>query len=313
MVVVVAHRTAVDLLWYTSSSSYSGDSPPHKRRSSVCFIACPDGTGDDVSSVSGNNTIADAISGCWDHMAEPRNNIDGRCACVGHRGIPSRRRECDVVLETGVKASACLRNATRHTGAIQGTLRQPVLKSRSARRPRMSSGEEPQHCMEVNNTADGASETVGQLHTPQASAVSGTCSVNLSPSKTVDAAACVAVGGLDRVEQTSAVPRSHQRATADETASDVFYAYRNRTTLDALLDYWDLMAEPWNKALISLHLHRTPKDTRPGSRLGPGVPDGCQDHRLPVQHNATYKNDPWGPAPACRQAAELQTPEDCQA
>lgn len=78
-----------------------------------------------------------------------------------------------------------------------------------------NSGEEPQHCTEVNATVDGASEIVGQLHTPQASAVSGT-SVNLSPSKSVDAAACVAAGDLDHVEQTSAVPPSHQRATAGE-------------------------------------------------------------------------------------------------
>ncbi|KAH6921096.1 hypothetical protein HPB50_027913 [Hyalomma asiaticum] len=213
MVVVVSRRTAVDLLWDGSASSYSGESPPHKWRSSVYFIASLGGTGDDVSNVSGNNTIVDAISGCWDHMAEPWNNIDGHCVCVGRRGIPSRRRECDGVLQTGVQASACLSNATRRTGAIQGTRRQPAVKSRSARRPRMSSGEAPQHCTEVNTTADGASETVGQLRTPHTSAVSGTSSVNLTPSETADAAACVALGGLDRVEQTSAVPRSHQRAT----------------------------------------------------------------------------------------------------
>ncbi|KAH6921237.1 hypothetical protein HPB50_027772 [Hyalomma asiaticum] len=163
MVVIVSRRTAVDLLWDGSASSYSGESPPRTCHSLVCFIASIDGTGDDVSNVSGNKTIVDATSGCWDHMAEPWNNIDGRSASVGHRRIPSRRRESDVVLETGVKATACLCNATRHTGDIRGTLRQPVVKSRSARRPRMSRGEAPQHCMEVNTTAAGASETVGQL------------------------------------------------------------------------------------------------------------------------------------------------------
>ncbi|KAH6945223.1 hypothetical protein HPB50_007584 [Hyalomma asiaticum] len=233
MVVVISRRTAVDLLWDGSASSYSGESPPHKRRSSVSFIANPDGTGDDVSNVSGSSTIVDAISGCGDHMTEPWNNIDGRCACVGHRGIPYRRRECDVLLETGVKATACLCNATRHTGAIHGTLRQPVGKSRTARRPKMSSGEAPQHCMEVNTTVDGASETVGQLHTPHASAVSGTSSVDLTPSEAADAAACVAVGGLDRVEQTSAAPRSHQRATAGEHRNSMQTQRLGRGTQDS--------------------------------------------------------------------------------
>ncbi|KAH6919667.1 hypothetical protein HPB50_029338 [Hyalomma asiaticum] len=108
--------------------------------------------------------MVDAISGCWDHMAETWNNIDGRCACVRHRGIPSRRRECDVVLETGVKASACLRNATRHTGAIQGTLRQLVVKWRSARRPRMSSAEKPSTVRVEPRVVKGFRESCSVAH-----------------------------------------------------------------------------------------------------------------------------------------------------
>ncbi|KAH6920812.1 hypothetical protein HPB50_028201 [Hyalomma asiaticum] len=138
MVVVVSGRTATNLLLDGSASSCSGESPPQKCRSSVGFIASLDGTGDDVPNEHRNKTIVEAMSGCWDLMAELWNNFDDRCACVGHRRTLSRRPEYDVLLKMDVKAIACLCSATRHTGAIQGSLRQPVAKSRSAGRRRMS-------------------------------------------------------------------------------------------------------------------------------------------------------------------------------
>ncbi|KAH6920813.1 hypothetical protein HPB50_028202 [Hyalomma asiaticum] len=149
MVVVASGRTATNLLLDGSASSYSGESPPQKWRSSVGFIASPDGTGDDVPNEHRNKTIVEAMSGCWDLMAELWNNFDDRCACVGHRRTLSRRPECDVLLQMDVKAIACLCSATRHTGAIQGSLGQPVAKSRSAGRRRMSSAKKPStHGME---------------------------------------------------------------------------------------------------------------------------------------------------------------------
>ncbi|KAH6921277.1 hypothetical protein HPB50_027734 [Hyalomma asiaticum] len=123
-----------------SVPAFSEESPALKTPSVMSLGASRDETEDDVSQ---NKAIMNVIFHYQDVVAEPWNEPDGRCSCVGRQKRLFRLADCDLIFDTGLRTTACLYNTTHIASATRGNRHQSVVMWRGTGRSLVRSAEEP--------------------------------------------------------------------------------------------------------------------------------------------------------------------------